>query len=556
MKMIKELFTRNRFLLIVLLLAFVSVADLFRYGIPPTHDGEYHVLRFHEFYKVLIEGNLYPRWAPGFNNGFGIPLFNYVYPLPNYIASFFHFFGIGFIDAFKLNMVTAALVGAVFMYKWAKEYWGEYGAIVSSVFYTYSPYHFLDIYVRGSVGEVWGLAIFPALLWSYLKYVKENKFLYLLISSISLALLILSHNILALIFFTFFVIYALFLLSDSKNKFRDLKNLGLITIFGLGLSAPFYLPAILETKYVQGLQIFNPTDNFPKLYQLVYSSWGYGFSGANTSGGTGQMSFQVGIPNLLVIFASVLIAFISRKNRKIISFFIFVFFVTIFFITPYSSFLWESLPVISLFQFPWRLLSLIILVSGFLAGGIVGNEIVGRSKYKIYICIALITVSVLYGIRYANAPFYHERNDTHYLTRANFTDGTNSPGDVFNTKYLNAIPDKAENKIEVLEGKADIDIKSVLTTEYKFSVIAEEDSKLLINTSYFPGWAARVDTGYGQLNNEGGKMVLNVEKGPHDVVIYLGATFIQGISYLIFALSAIGLTYVGFKKILSIKNKE
>ena len=90
------------FPLIAIIATLFASASLFSYGIHPTHDGEYHVLRFAQFNKVLSEGNLYPRWAPDFNNGYGIPLFNYVYPLPNYVASVFHLLGFSFIDAFKL----------------------------------------------------------------------------------------------------------------------------------------------------------------------------------------------------------------------------------------------------------------------------------------------------------------------------------------------------------------------------------------------------------------------------------------------------------------------
>ena len=114
MKIIKELFTKYSDWLLVLSIGFIAVASLLSSGLPPTHDGEYHVLRFQQFYKVLSEGSLYPRWAPDFNNGFGIPLFNYVYPLPNYIASALHILGFSFIDSFKLNMILASLTGSFF----------------------------------------------------------------------------------------------------------------------------------------------------------------------------------------------------------------------------------------------------------------------------------------------------------------------------------------------------------------------------------------------------------------------------------------------------------
>ena len=269
---------KNKYILLVLLFSFLSVYSLSQPGLPPTHDGEYHVMRFQQFYKVLSTGTIYPRWAPDFNNGFGIPLFNYVYPLPNYVASFFHFLGFSFIDSFKLNMAAASMIGSVFFFLWSRRYWGDLGGLTASIFYTFSPYHFLDIYVRGSVGEVWSLALFPGLLWSFYSFCQTGQKKFFLSSVVLLVFLIMSHNILAVVFFSFFLMYAIILIFNTKNKSFYLLRLVLIIILGLSLSSPFWLPALYETKYVTGLDISNPTKHFPKLYKLIYSSWGYGFS--------------------------------------------------------------------------------------------------------------------------------------------------------------------------------------------------------------------------------------------------------------------------------------
>src|SRR3989344_5563997 len=192
-----------------------------------------------------------------------ISLFNYVYPLPNYIASFLHLLGFSFIDSFKLNMIFASFTGAIFFYLWTRLFWKDLGAVVSSIFYTFSPYHFVDIYVRGSVGEVWSLALFPGLLWSFTQFSNNKKPVFLLASSVILCFLILSHNILALLFFIFFISYCLLLSIPQKNKIEYFKNLILILFIGLGLSSPFWLPALFESKYVTGLQIFDLKQHFP-----------------------------------------------------------------------------------------------------------------------------------------------------------------------------------------------------------------------------------------------------------------------------------------------------
>lgn len=522
--------------MIVVLVSLLAVLDLANYGIPPTHDGEYHIMRFQQFVKVISEGTLYPRWAPDFNNGFGIPLFNYVYPLPNYFASLTHILGFSFIDSLKLNMAAATLVGSIFIYLWARRYWGDLGGVVSSVFYTFSPYHFLDVYVRGSVGEVWSLGLVPGLLWVCLNYHETKSKKFLVLSSVFLALLILAHNILAVVFFGFFLVYALFLIRIN------LRDLVIIVVSGLGLAAPFWLPALLETKYVVGLQVFDPTRNFPVLYKLIYSSWGYGFSGDNSPD---QMSFQIGIANLIAVVGSIFFALKAKKNKQLLFFFIGLFLITVFFITSFSAFLWKSLPFVSFVQFPWRLLSLVILIVSFLTGSLVG-------KRKI-VAILLIILSIGFSIRYAKAPFYHKRADMHYLTRSNFTDGTNSPGDLFNTKWLAGVPKKENNKIKAIDGSVEIKVGEFKSESYQFETIATKSSKIIINTAYFPGWTAKINGKKVRLENYNGRMLLYVPNGVNGIRIFLDSTGVQKFSYVYFLVSVLVLVLFSIRSPVIIK---
>ncbi len=533
--MIIQFIIKSRYLIFVIIVAMLSVIDLVNFGIPPTHDGEYHVMRFHQFSKVLGEGILYPRWAPDFNNGFGVPLFNYVYPLPNYFSSFFHFFGVGFIDAFKLSMVVATGVGAISMYLWSKKFWGDIGGVVSSVFYTFSPYHFLDIYVRGSVGEVWSLALAPCLLWAYSSYVGTDQKKYLVFSSVLICLLILAHNILAVLFFGFFIFYAIIL---QRGNF---KHLFIITISGLGLSSPFWLPAILETQYVVGLQVFDPTRHFPIFYKLIYSSWGYGFSGGNAPD---QMSFQIGIANTIVLGLAFFLSFRIKQKANMFFCFAVIAFI-LFLLTPLSLFVWKWVTPMSYIQFPWRLLSILILIISFLAGFVVSREVIKNKQISVFIALVLIILSIGFGIRYAKAPFYHKRFDQHYLSRANFTDGTNSPGNAFNTKWLLNIPNKEKNKI-ISDSPIDIKINSIKSQEYKFSVISTQKTRIFINTSYFPGWTAIVNNKQTRMEEYEGRLSLEIKPGVSNIRVYLDSTPTQKFSYMVFLVSILAL--VVFRK--------
>ena len=55
---------KNFSLLVVIAGALIASISLFSSGLPPTHDGEYHTVRFQQFYKVLESGILYLAGRP------------------------------------------------------------------------------------------------------------------------------------------------------------------------------------------------------------------------------------------------------------------------------------------------------------------------------------------------------------------------------------------------------------------------------------------------------------------------------------------------------------
>lgn len=533
-------------IVIVIISGIIAGLSLLHEGLPPTHDGEYHVIRFYEFDKVLKEGDLYPRWAPDLNNGYGIPLFNYVYPLPNYVSSILHLFRVSFIDAFKLNMFLAIIVGSVFFYLWTKEFWGKLGGVVSSVFYTFSPYHFVDIYIRGSVGEVWALAFFPAFLWAYTRFVRSREKLFLILSSIFLALIIFSHNILALMFFIFSLSYVILLICKEKNKIYLILNTFYIILLGLGLSAIFWLPAIYDTKYVTGLQIFDVASHFPQLYQLLIPSWGSGFSGAGLQN---ELSFQIGVANLFAVFLSLIVAVkqIIKRNRKSIyaSFFITWFIFISYLMLSASLPLWRVVPLMRYFQFPWRLLSVEILFASFLAGSVFS---LGINKWiRILLAVFLVLLTFMLGIGYTKPAYYHNRDDDYYISRSNFIDGTNSPGNVFNTIWFNKNLKKKKEKIEIDNGSLESSIVKSTTQRHYLSIISDSDAT--INTTYFPGWIVSIDGKETATKpNINGLISFVVPKGSHSIGVKFEDTFVRKVANLIFTASIFSMLFYSIRR--------
>lgn len=493
--------------LLTIIIAFISAFPLLNKGLPPTHDGEYHIIRFYEFYRTLSDGNLYPRWAPDLNNGFGVPLFNYVYPFSNYFSAILHAVNFSFIDSFKLSMFFAVIIGSIFFFLWARQFWGDLGGLVSSAFYSFSPYHLLDIYIRGSVGEVWALAFFPAFLWSITKLIKDKNLSYGFYSSIFLALIIFSHNILAFMFLFFSIIYSGFLFLTQKERISIYKLI-VVFILGIGLSAIFWLPAIFEKQYVRGLEVYDYSSNFPEFYQLLIPSWGSGFSGGLLQN---ELSFQIGIANLLAVFIGFIVLIKKKIEKRMIYFFLISFIAIFILMLSISIPIWGIFPFMNYFQFPWRFLSLEILICSFLAGSVV---LLWKGKILAGILIGIV---VLLGIGYTKPAYYHMRDDNYYISRSNFIDGTNSPGNYFNTIWAGDFQ-KQKDMVTVLNGKiSNLRIKS---TKYDFDVDVSKDSKININTAYFPGWKIYEDGKDVDISiDKKGNFSFVVSKGRHNIVV-------------------------------------
>ena len=284
-------------IIFVLGAALIAVFGLFTRRFIPTHDGEYHIIRFWQFYKMLAAGYPIPRWAPDLNSGYGLPLFIFHYPFPNYIGSLFHLFGIGFVDAFKLTLAVGYISAILWCYVWLRSIHNKFVASCATIVFSFVPYWFVDIYVRGSVGEVWAISFVLLSLAAI-----ERKWPILV--SLGILGIIISHNITALFSMP---ILGMYIFWRRKEYIWHLLQ-------GVGIASYFWIPALAESKFMTGLNSVNFADHFPDLYQLLVPSWGTGFSGRRVR--FDQMSFQIGVVPILVYFMSIVVSILGKFRDK------------------------------------------------------------------------------------------------------------------------------------------------------------------------------------------------------------------------------------------------
>ena len=340
--------------LLLILLTLPATWSLLRPGFFPSHDGTWMTVRLSAFHQALRDGQFPVRWSIRLNHGFGYPVFNFLYPLPFYFGELFYLVSGSLTQAIKLVFIGSFLASAVTMFIWLKSKFSFWPALAGSLLYVYTPYRFVDTYVRGSVGESLGFVFIPVLFYA-IDMLHHQPKAAILIGAFAVAATILSHNV----FVIFVILAAIYGLLSLPRRY--LKHLALSLLLGAALSAYFWVPALAELKYVYAsrMSVANPADHLATLRQLIWPSWGYGPSAT----GVNAMSVQIGLVNLGIILASVV--FLRRNLFLVTSL------TAIFLMHQLAAPVWSFLPGVTVIQFPWRLLSLTTFATAVLAAYLV-----------------------------------------------------------------------------------------------------------------------------------------------------------------------------------------
>lgn len=472
------------YLLVILTLSLFICIPFFRSGFFPTHDGEWAVVRLGAMHRSFIDKHIPARWAGNQNFGFGYPLFEFTYPFPYYLGEAFKLGGLGLISSVKAVFVSSVLLSGVSMFLLAKEFFGNMGGLVSSLFYIYAPYRLVNLYVRGSIGESLSLAIFPILFLLLYKIYKKNSLLYSGLFSLLFGVLLLTHNVTALVFTPFLGAFGLFLLVKHKNKRQFFKTLLLSFSLGILLSSFFLIPALAEKSniYLSQARISDIKDHFVSFDKLIIPSWDYGAYGTLDS-----FSPQIGWVHLISLVLALVIIFLTRKNKFIFKtslFFLVSFLILIFLMLPDSFFFWNNFPLFSDVDFPWRLLTPLIFFMSFLIGAVALNT---RSAAA---GLVLAALAIWFNFSYAAPKSYIETADSYYFTN----DATTTSKDELMPLWVKEKPVKRpEEKVQVISGDAKVNIVKSSSIETSFEVTAKDESILWLNTIYYPGWVLNVN---------------------------------------------------------------
>jgi hypothetical protein len=563
-------------LLVALAIATLAVWPLItRPSLPTMTDAEMHVYRAAEIAESIRQGVLYPRWAPDFYFGYGYPVFNFYSPLSYHLAAYYGLLtGFGPVAGTKFVLVLSAYLGTVGMYLFGRDRWGAMAGIVSAAAFVFTPYVlYIDPQARGDTPQAFATSLAPLMFWTFDRLRRTGSPRHLAVSGVSLAALILSHPLMALVVYTLLLAFLAWetLVSPlvpqtylGSEPRRYIPQLAAAVGLGLGLAAFYWLPAGLDRSAVQlhnvaGPGYFDFHNYFVSLGELFSPSQFFDLGATEP-----RFLFNLGWVQWTLAAAGALTVFSTRLRRTDTFFFIFAALAFVYLITPASVNFWEAVPLMSFFQFPTRFLGPAALVFAPLAGSAVRwlaqFDRTSGPGYATAGGAAAVGALIVAAMPLLYPPPWKEFGPVNALRMIGVelqgrALGTTSAND-FLPVGVALVPGAQNSVIDSYESGGPIDrvnratlpegavvtLQEQRPTYDRYTVSSNSDFVFRVFTFYFPGWVARID---GQpvpieLGQPEGFITFPVPAGSHRVEVSFEETTPRQIAWVISGLALLG----------------
>jgi len=549
-------------LLLALILSLAaSWPFLFRSSLPRETDAELHVFRAAELGYSLRAFDLYPRWAPDFYYGYGYPIFNYYAPFSYYLANIASLaIKGGAVFGVKAVFILGFVLAGCGSYLLGRLYTGPGGGVIATSSYLFSPYFYLiDPHLRGDLAEFFALGVAPLTFWAIAKYQQAPTRGHLATASALITALLLSHNLLGLLFFGMLVLFVLWnrLASrDIRRLWFDLLPLGL----AVGLSAFFWLPVTLESSAVQlhnlvGPGHFDYRNHFVSIAELFAPSLSLDLGALNPA-----FRFNLGIAQwlLAVIGLCFLGAVLPSKSSVSIRttpslpaisgfFWPLCGLSLIFLITSASLPVWDAVPQMAFLQFPWRLLGPATICLALMGAQSVRLLDQVTLRFQSAVLVGAVALPIFSALPFFVPPAWGQFGSTDQNAMLDFelhglALGTTSTGD-FVPSTIDLVPAPNPDLInsyrqgdlidrvnrQTLPPDSRVEIARQRPTDDIFHVQSHDQFVLRLYRFMFPGWKATVDGEPAEIEvaQPEGFITVVVPPGDHIVRVWLGLTSVR-----------------------------
>jgi len=553
-------------------LTLLAAWPVLRAGYPTIGDGLNHYYRLVEFVHLLRHGVLFPRWAPDLAFGFGYPLFNYYPPLVYYLGALLHGLGLSLANSLLGVYALAWLLAVSGAFAVARARWGAAAGLLAAAAYGLSPYLYFNALARGALPETLGLGLLPWALWAFGR-LTPSRWTRMTTAGLLFAALTLTHFLTAFLALPLFGLAALW--PEQAEAGRPVRArlaaAGLALLIGLGLSAYFLLPALLETGAVQVRQLTAPGDldfrnNFLRLGQLL--AWPQAYDP--------KLVFQVVPPSLSLAGLAVAVLGLAVplwRARRLDGATLALGAALAGYAAltlPATTPLWTLVPVAGLIQFPWRLVGPASLVLALLAarGWAEGQSSLSQQTLALYFRPVLLVTALVglyaFSLTWSFAPEFNAPAGASVRDLARYEQtsgqlGTTSAGeflpvavhrlpaaDALSAAYAESdvIP-----RLSTLPAGVSVTSQQAGLTQLSAQVTAAAPATLTFDLFAYPGWRAAVD---GQpaplMAAEGtGLVTVPVPAGAHTVTLTFGLTPLRAGAVAVSLLTGLALVVVAVR---------
>jgi hypothetical protein len=517
-------------------------------------DSPFLFYRLQQLVANLREGVFPARWMPDAAYGLGYPFFNFYASLPYYLAAIFNFLGFDLLTSLKIVQTLGFVFAGFALYGWARRHFtNRWAAWLAAIAYVYAPFHLVNVYVRGdSLSEFYAFIFYPLILWSIDRIFDSARHWPLL--ALSYGGLILTHNVSALIFSPFVMTYCVvrgayqwpFTHHALRNLIAGIAA-GLLAAFAL--SVFFWLPALGEASLtqvgdVQTTGYFNYAEHF-RAANLIQSSIGFDYAITTAASGAAPGSnspFAMGLVQAIGTVAGLVVLIATWKKDQHRSFRLFVLIglaLSTLMITPLSKPLWDTLPLLSYAQFPWRFLSIQALFTSLTIGYL---AIVVARPVRVAVPIGLLLIaSMLFTLQPDYLPV---RSDEITPQRLQLYEAfTGNIGTTIRAEYLPRTliprpytgplvidPSAVPLRPIVSAGAAtSAQVEHHAITQRWQANVTSEEATLNFPIIYWPGWQTFIDDQLIETRAapDLGYIQIDVPRGEHRVDFKLGNTPIR-----------------------------
>lgn len=551
---------------LVLVICLLAAWPFLAYASLPTQtDAELHIYRLAELSRLVRGGLLYPRWSPNFYFGYGYPIFNYYAPLSYYVGLLFDFLPVVQpVGAVKAVFVLGLGLAAVGTFGTVRDLWGRPAGWVAAAVYVYAPYvQYVDPHARGVLAESFSLGVWAMALWAFTRLRRQPTAANWLAAVVGMAAIVLTHNLMAMVLAGVLMGWVVWSAVVGRAPYWPV----LLAAYGvgIGLAAFFWLPVGLERNAINVATVvgevgshFDFRRHFLTLGELLAPSawldWGASDPAYRFNLGVAQWA----LGGLGMGFAVWRTARRQWSHAAEPLFFTLAALLLVALMLPFSTAMWEAIPLLPYIQFPWRLLGPAVSLLAILAGYAM-HELGQMGRYGWAAVPTALAFTLLLALPLTQvAPWPADFGETTvariaYLETRGRWLGTTSTSDfvpatvdtvseqngqLLEGLFNNRTPDRI-NYWSVDSVGATATWSEISPLHWRYQITSPQEFTFRLFLFAFPGWQARVD---GQpvptdIAHPEGFLVVPMPAGEHVLDIEFGDTPPRTAGWIIAAVS-------------------